>query len=171
MCPWVFAQLWKLQADIIDDNVIPNYIFGSDATSSGVTKYLEDCDDNQIIPLGTIDNGRTGQYIAIMTLRGFYQPYRNNSELLETDEWSAAKDALCSASSRPSINEMLSSEIYNAYGDVVLGVGGEYYVMEYKWGISTAVGVVVLLILVSFCMDVATRMVKLSFLQLITSSF
>ena len=40
------------------------------------------------------------------------------------------------------------------------------YVIDYKYGFSTVVGVVVVLLLVTFCMDVAMRSIKLSFLQL-----
>lgn len=40
------------------------------------------------------------------------------------------------------------------------------YVIDYKYGFSTVVGVVVVLLLVTFCMDVAMRSIKLAFLQL-----
>ena len=43
----------------------------------------------------------------------------------------------------------------------------ETFIIDYRYIFSTAVGIVVLLILVTFCMDVALRSVKLSFLQLI----
>jgi len=41
------------------------------------------------------------------------------------------------------------------------------FVMDYKYVFSTVVGVVVVLLLISFCMDVALRSIKLAFLQLI----
>ncbi len=43
---------------------------------------------------------------------------------------------------------------------------GKEYVIDYKYGFSTVVGVVVVLILITFCMDVAMRSIKLAFLQL-----
>lgn len=43
----------------------------------------------------------------------------------------------------------------------------ESFVMEYRIIFSTAVGVIVVLLLLSFCIDVAVRSVKLAFLQLI----
>lgn len=45
--------------------------------------------------------------------------------------------------------------------------GEEYFIMEYKYLFSTVVGVVIILLLLTFCMDVAMRSIKLSFLQLI----
>ena len=41
------------------------------------------------------------------------------------------------------------------------------FIMDYKYPFSTVVGIVMVLILISFCMDVALRSVKLAFLQLI----
>jgi len=41
------------------------------------------------------------------------------------------------------------------------------YVMDYKWLVSTIVGVVTLYMLVMFCIDIAVRSVKLGFLQMI----
>ena len=39
--------------------------------------------------------------------------------------------------------------------------------MEYKYIFSTVVGVVVILLLITFCMDIAVRSIKLAFLQLV----
>ena len=43
---------------------------------------------------------------------------------------------------------------------------GKEYVIDYKYGFSTVVGVVIVLLLITFCMDVAMRSIKLAFLQL-----
>lgn len=43
----------------------------------------------------------------------------------------------------------------------------ERYIMDYSYFVSTAVGVVVALLLISFCMDIGVRSIKLAFLQLI----
>lgn len=45
--------------------------------------------------------------------------------------------------------------------------GEEEFIIEYQYIISTVVGVIIVLLLVSFCLDVALRSVKLAFLQLI----
>ena len=41
------------------------------------------------------------------------------------------------------------------------------YIMDYKYLFSTVIGVVIILLLVTYCMDVALRSIKLAFLQLI----
>ncbi len=43
----------------------------------------------------------------------------------------------------------------------------EVYLLNYQWGLSTIAGIVLVLLLISFCFDVAVRMIKLGFLQLI----
>jgi hypothetical protein len=45
--------------------------------------------------------------------------------------------------------------------------GEQEYIMEYKFVFSTVVGVVIILLLLTYCMDIALRSIKLSFLQLI----
>lgn len=55
--------------------------------------------------------------------------------------------------------------------DVILATvdtdGTKRYIIDYKFGISTAVGVGVLYLLLLFCIDIAVRSVKLGFLQMI----
>lgn len=42
------------------------------------------------------------------------------------------------------------------------------YMFEYRWPLTTVVGVVVCLLLINFCIDIAVRSIKLAFLQLIS---
>ncbi len=55
--------------------------------------------------------------------------------------------------------------------DIILATvdtdGTKRYIIDYKFGISTAVGVGVLYLLLLFCIDIAVRSVKLGFLQMI----
>lgn len=55
--------------------------------------------------------------------------------------------------------------------DVILATvdtdGTKRYIIDYKFGISTAVGIGVLYLLLLFCIDIAVRSVKLGFLQMI----
>lgn len=56
----------------------------------------------------------------------------------------------------------------NAYIDEVDEAGSNgYYIIDYKFGVATVVGVVALLMLISIAFDVAIRAIKLSFYQLI----
>ncbi len=55
--------------------------------------------------------------------------------------------------------------------DIILATvdtdGTKRYIIDYKFGISTAVGIGVLYLLLLFCIDIAVRSVKLGFLQMI----
>ncbi len=165
MSPWVFSKLWEIQGAILDDQVIARFVFGTVNAEDTEMKYIDACSDDHLI---SNDEDRAGEFIAIMVLRGFYQPY-NNANITGESSYKDTITALCRSSST-NVSGMLTSDIYNATAtvDKAMGMfgGTTYYVMEYNFGISTAVGVVVLLMLVNFCIDVGARMVKLSFLQL-----
>ena len=55
--------------------------------------------------------------------------------------------------------------------EIALGVvengGQKNFVIDYKFMFSTPIGIIIVLLLISFCMDVALRSIKLTFLQLI----
>ena len=172
LSPWVFSKLWEIQGVILDEQVLARFVFGTVSSKQTNLKYTEECDDSH-----KLDNNedKAGDFIATMVLRGFYRPYifeevfsddRFIEDLKNEGEYSDTITALCRAST-VGASSMLSSDIYNATLNPNTNIGKKYYVMEYHFGISTAVGVVVLLLLLNFCIDVGTRMVKLSFLQLI----
>ncbi len=51
--------------------------------------------------------------------------------------------------------------------DIALATeNNQWFIMDYKYIFSTVVGVVIVLLLITFCMDVAVRSIKLAFLQL-----
>lgn len=162
-CPWAFKTAWTLQADILDENVIGRLVFadvGDNSLKTTSFMYNRNCDNSSTAKTN-------GDYIAIMTLRGFYQLH-DISELREIDasydeaDYNKALKKLCKAKST---DNLLVSSLYNAESAKLFKT--DYYFVNYKWGISTAVGVVVLLILVNFAMDVGLRVVKLSFLELL----
>ena len=135
-------------------------------------KYAEECNDEY-----KLDNSedRVGEFISVMVLRGFYRPYNFEEifsdkdyveDITKESEYEDTITALCRAST-VGAKSMLTSDIYNETAKKNKGKNAKYYIMEYHFGISTAVGIILLLLLVNFCLDAGARMVKLSFLQLI----
>ena len=183
ICPWTFQKLWNLQITILNENVIGHFVFGE--TSDKLTEYsLVDSDSCEAlgIPYQTSTAASNGDYIALMVLKGFYRPYTeadigyNLADPKYDSDASNVMEKLCKSNESKEYGKpstYLVSEIYNADADVdgwsfpIIGGDTDLYIMNYRWGISTAVGVVVLLILVGFAMDVGLRVVKLSFLELI----
>lgn len=170
MCPWVFDKLWGLQTVMLKENIVGNFIFGTDDSEKlNGYKFGVDCKEDST-------PASVGDYIALMSLKGFYQPYNKSS--MGSDMWdkvesssnfATVNDNLCYKVSKGKVSYYLNSNIYNK-AVRISGFGpwgNDVYIMNYRFGISTAVGVVVLLILVGFCMDVGLRVVKLSFLEII----
>ena len=153
--PTVFNIMGKVQNAILNDNIIENFVLGTDGeTSSKMFKIDEQC------PVGNkIDND--GDYVALMIFRPFYQVDpngRNPSDLLAGD--------YCSATSVPAL---LKYDIYNSpvAGAIGTGMSGNYNV-DYWFIISAIIGGVVFVVLIGFAMDIAVRSIKLSFLQIIS---
>lgn len=184
ICPWAFNQLWGLQTAILDENVLGNFIFGTeDDKLNEYSMVTEQWCADAGITYEMSKAATNGDYIALMVLRGFYRPYTAEDigynlldEKYDTDGSEVGKKLCTSCNGSTNCGKpstYLVSEIYNADADVdgwsfpVMGNDTDIYIMQYRWGISTAVGVVVLLILVGFAMDVGLRVVKLSFLELI----
>lgn len=158
-CPWAFKQLWNLQDALINENVMARIVFGDESSGLKEYKFWDGCGEENKSVAAT-----NGDYVAIVVLRSFYKPYT----ALEipnagSDFADDIKDDICHQYSHgyPGIPERyLQSDIYNAKND------DDYYIMNYSVPASTAVGVVVLLILLSFAMDVGLRVIKLSFLEI-----
>ena len=163
LVPYAFDFLYRAQNAIISDNIIPKLILGTtDDSLSGMEIVMDPahCKDEQgkttKVVIGTDTNSNisaTGNYISIMALRPFYQIADDAN--MEDD----MKTEYCEQAN--TINKVLSSDIYNATDD------NKNYVIEYRVLLSTVCGIVVLLLLLTACMDIALRAIKLGFLELI----
>lgn len=150
--PFAFDKLYEAQAAILEDNLIPNFILGVNSASSedknldGYFKMSNSCTQ-----FGT---ARTdGDYLSLVTLRPFYQ--------LESNvDFSKIESDYCSTNAALTPKKFLKSDIYNK-------ASSNMYIVDYKFFLSTIVGIVVCLILISFCFDIAVRSIKLAFLQMI----
>ena len=164
--PFAFDMLYEAQSAILSDQIIPRFIFGDTIESSdagldkgGYNIYMFGCDK----PVDDVKN--MGNYIGLAIFKPFFVPeQREPLKGLPTD----MKDWYCSAGAKngePSVANLLSkSDLYNA----PKGFSTTYnYDIDYSFFISTAIGVVIALILLSFCFDVATRILRLLFLEII----
>ncbi len=171
MCPWGFEQLWNLQASILDENIIGNFIFADNSSTDQTLNRIQFdpvCGTNNTTSYSVAASN--GDYIALMTLKGFFQFYTEEDLGIGYDEYNSdfpsIANNVCAATTT---DDLLVMNIYNADSattDWNLPWDTDVYLIHYRFIISTAVGVVVLLILVSFAMDVGMRVVKLSFLEL-----
>jgi len=178
LTPYIFNYAYQFQTIILEDNSLATLIFGDQEID-------RDGDGKSDSPFFNT----AGDDMAFITMSAFISP---NLSLGELHECAVLKDTdtlrfneLCKEKLLALTNENFSEMTVNNYvagmenkslgllfrQDLVLAtaeVDEEVeFVMDYKFIISTVVGVVIILLLISFCMDVAVRSLKLAFLQLI----
>ncbi|MBP3765750.1 MAG: hypothetical protein J6G98_01020 [Bacilli bacterium] len=156
--PYLFDFGYKLQNAILDDNVLPRLILETEDTSSASLEIIMDpnvCKDKRTYA----DN--YGDYMAIMTLRPFYQ---FDKDVLSRNRNSDVENAYCYATNT---GTLLQSSIYKADEGVISQNNVGSYLIDYSMILSTVAGVVVALLLLTLCMDVAVRTIKLAFLEIV----
>jgi hypothetical protein len=150
--PWAFEYAFKVQDMILSKNLMTKVVFGSstgESTTAGYTlsrtalSAFYYCDNPVSSP--TTDS-TTGNVIMRYTcdLDNGYIFAFGSDDSQRSKGWSTLTDSL---------------NTDNGSGD---------YKFYYSAGISTACGIVILLMLISLSIDVAVRVVKLAFLQLMT---
>lgn len=169
--PWGFSMLYDFQSAILTDQIIPNFILGvdSDSVDANMPSFVF---SDRCCEKGTngkcLDNGQMltmqaqdqGNYIAMVAFRPFFQPSPEAPD-------SSIPSSYCTSTQVNGItvgqiirNELIKKDIKDSNGD-------KTYVIEYRFFLSTVIGIFIALIFVSFCFDVAIRSIKLAFLQLI----
>ena len=167
--PFCFDLLRSAQKAILDDNVIPRIIFGKSSGTLAENEFQvwEQCPTTTIAGAKYDENGNivvnSGEYLALMVFKTFYQP---DSSVLESnpDQITNTSSGLLSENycGTGTVKGLLSERIVN-HPDK----NKETYSIDYNFLLSTVVGLVVFLVLVSFCLDIAVRTIKLYFLQII----
>ena len=186
----IFSALSYIQDAIIEDGVIENLIMGSNndtthETSDGEHVYLIQispyCEtwapNNKVVAFSK------GDMISLLTLKPFIQPSTSTTgadsrkdELLDLEYCGVdvSKDIdyidstemgfYQSISGPKSTDDFLRWEIYNGYtGEWSIENNVYYLDFDYLWAL--VFGIVVLLIVISFCFDVVKRALTLLVLQ------
>ena len=182
LTPYIFNYAYQFQTMILEDNSLALLVFGDEKKGFFSTagedmaymtisaffspdsslKGLEECsnmtnkDQNDEVVFNQSCSGLDNNLDPISPSIGLYaKTQEDGSELSET----ALKNYVTGVESR-SLGLLLRHEIINVKSD------GKY-IMDYQMLISTAVGIVVVLLLINFCMDIALRSIKLAFYQLV----
>lgn len=163
--PFGFDLLYQAQSAIINDELIPRLILGTkEDTLSGLSLVIdtEACkkadNEDKVIPTAEITSN--GDYIGLMAFRPFYQVYDDAVEEIKGDE-----DFQLDYCSVSNVSQLLEGKNKNHGG--ILWVFGDKYYINYQFFISTAVGVLILLLLINFTFDIAVRTIKLGFLEIV----
>jgi hypothetical protein len=156
--PWAFEYAFKLQDVILSNNIINKVIFGGQSgttESAGLTlskttlSAFYYCDDPASDTSNTDANGNVIVTYTCDLAKAYDQAFASPASADDTTYKATRKTGWTT----------LSDSLNLTTGDY------RYY---YSAGISTVCGIIILLMLITLSIDVAIRVVKLSFLQLIT---
>lgn len=149
--PYLFYQLNRVQRAILNDEIIPRFIMGISSTDAqGQIRNQFQMSDECGSQFATAASD--GDFIALSVLKPFYQLEATTSDIPQ---------GYC-ATGTVTPSSYLKKDIFNKDKFVE-----DTYLVDYKFFISTIAGIVVFLIFVSFCFDVAVRSIKMAFLQMI----
>ena len=189
LTPYVFRYAYQLQTIILEDNSLGTLIFGSESDEN----FLNTAGDNMayitLSPFFTpnvslielyectelVEKDSNGNVHFNESCSGIdsidYEDLDDDSSMhsLIDDTFDATdlKNYVAGVEAN-SMPLMFRQDMATATTTKSSGTNEEQeFIMDYKWGFSTVVGVVIVLLLVTFCMDVALRSIKLAFLQLI----
>ncbi|MBR1376894.1 MAG: hypothetical protein IJ565_03675 [Bacilli bacterium] len=158
--PIVFRYAMALQYLILEDDTIGRLITGNSGGDYSVATNS--------------DKSTVGDKIATQILSGFIRP---DSSYSGCDSVTYSEE--CKRSLEADGQDTAANAYYNAYqstgGYTYLTkmaripdtTNGDTFVVTYIFGISSLVGGFVAYVLLMFCIDIATRTIKLAFLQLI----
>lgn len=149
----IFVEAYKIQIKIVDSKIIEKIFFGKKATVENV--------DIAYILYSSFVTPTDPKCIDL------FDPYKEPS-----DECSSA---LTAAIKNQDVIDIINNDVLRDHKidrllsnyDTINYKNLDVYVFDYLPIISTVSGVIVVLILISFCMELALRAVKLLFLQII----
>lgn len=174
LVPYAFQMAFNLQSKILDDNLLAKLLLGDKLTDV-------DSDGNETN--ATIMDS-AGHTMAFQVMLPFFSPRVSLSSLNECirlyDEDGfndSCYDALSDAGLEPPAIDNYTKGIENNSLGLTFRAntalveteedGEKYFIIDYKYPIATVVAVVVCLLLITFCIDIGVRSVKLAFLQLV----
>ena len=185
LTPYIFNYAYQLQTIILEDNSLAALVFGDDMSNAEDNPMNSAGDTMAFITLspfftpnisqtnaecgrlvntdGTINEKCTGIEFDGSAFGNTIDGSNLNTLTIENGNFSQSmlKNYIAGVS-HGSLGMMFRLDMA-----VATNIGNTEFVMEYRYIFSTVVGAIVVLLLLTFCMDVALRSIKLAFLQLI----
>lgn len=187
LTPYIFNYAYQFQTIILEDNSLATLIFGEDLSKD--SSIINDAGDTiaymTITPFFTPNLSIEGLSSECSTVAvkdngkvSFNEKCSgysfDGSKFEQTSDSNTLYSLINENFSEDTLKNYVAGITYSNIGltfrqDLALATDAnkDNYIIEYKYLFSTVVGVVVVLLLITFCMDVALRSIKLAFLQLI----
>ncbi len=178
--PTIFSKLYEFQNFVLKSNAIGNLIMGTNFSESKSVKSMatdtqfmlfsafatvnpemfNTCEKTPV--LGSKAMAKTGQMNGKEVATGnclgdIYTAMSNNADLAEVSLNDFFKDASSDEENRK----------FSSFYNMVLWKDGKVFALNYIPIVSTFAGGFVALLLIVFCVDVAVRVIKLCFLQVV----
>lgn len=177
LVPYIFQMAFNLQAKVLDDNLLAKLLLGNKITDN------ESGEQSNATIIDT-----AGNQMAFQVMLPFFLPNYSvsdemascvriysddgsefNSECSEAMRSVIGKDDIIQAQKNYEAGIKYESLGLTFRADMALQTveGKDQFVIDYKFLLSTATAVIMCLLLITFCIDIGVRSVKLAFLQLI----
>lgn len=172
---FLFDKAMELQQKIVDNNTIPKLIIGSVGknvkNSSTISFPLFSAfvvPNNDILYSTSTDPNLTGCRSYSRYIEGSKPSATCNLTKAGYTDDVATNDSTVGTDANSQMDYIVEHQDTNALLDFLLRIKkGDIFAFDYKFIISTICGAFAALVLLSFCMDVAVRIIKLYFLRLI----
>lgn len=152
LAPFAFDELSNAQDVILKENILERFIFSTGASGSRIDNKFqmsEQCGNK-------FANAQTdGDFVALTVFSAFYQP--------EDGYFDEIEDRYCKTDVSVTVNDYLYSDLYNDNGTF----SDDVYYVDYLFVWSTIVGVLLVLLFLNVGLEIAKRVIKLGFLELI----
>lgn len=191
LTPYIFRYAYELQTAILEKNTIATVVFGEKTEDNFLNTAGEDMAFITLSPFFTPNLGLTdivsdcsnlmvkdssGSVRINESCTGIssndYQDLNDDSSMFyvmgKTDTAKNELSAYVAGVNSRSLALMFRQDMVVAKTTQTANKSqNDEWVMDYRAGISTIVGAFIVILLVTFCMDIALRSIKLAFLQLI----
>lgn len=185
LTPYIFSYAYQLQTIILEDNSLSALIFG-DAQGNSTESPFESAGDSMayitmapfFTPNVAIDelyecaqlttkdsNGKVVFNEACSGLNSNYESTNDTDSMYALVNDRFTEQTLKNYVAGVSVGNL--GLMFRQDMAVATDEDNTEYIIDYKYLFSTVLGIVVVLLLVTFCMDVALRSIKLAFLQLV----
>lgn len=172
MTPFAFDMLRTAQKGILNQGIIANIFSDGDSNLIDNFKISEDCDEPSKIFAGLDENGKlkegVGAYIALMAAKPFVQPDEKAKDEVY-QRLLGNGDNPSSYCEVANVSELFDVKVikFPSYSHKGGKNDDDYYTIKYDMFLSTVIGIIMVIIFASFCIDAALRTIKLTFLEII----
>ena len=166
LTPTIFNEAYRLQALIIDQDIIGKLVAG-ESYASGDATFGAQLSYNTFRTFYKISDSIYEQYCS-----GQQDSADCIAKIDDLSPTSMIGTSFATGDNNTNLDiiadvSFVTDKVVVKGPYTIVNADREEYIIDYQFGLSTITGIVVAYLLLCFCFDVAIRMVKLGFLQLI----